>query len=135
MSQSPLFNAKDRPLNQLAGTLPDVSGALFDYFQEMTFTTIVKSVVNFQVVETPTNIVFQGLWQPFTGRQLSMRPEGQRKWKYSNVFSQINLSLTADDVLSYLGVQYRVLRVNDYSLYQYYQYELVEDFTGSGPNS
>lgn len=133
MSQSPLFNAKDRPLKALSGTLPDVSGALFDYFQEITFRVVTKTVVNFQVVETATTVVFQGLWQPFSARQTQIKPEGQRKWQWSSCYSLINLSLTPDDVIIYQGIQYRVMSVSDYSLHGYFQYELVQDYTGGGP--
>lgn len=128
-----ISNASNRPLNALAGSVPDVSGALLDYLQPMTFTTIVKTVENFQVVETPTSVSFQGVWQPFTARQIQMKPEGQRAWKWFMVHALVALPLVPDDVVTYLGTQYRVKADNDYSIYGYYQYELIEDYTGAGP--
>lgn len=134
MSQAPIFNASSRLLNQLSGTLPDVSGAMLDYFQEMVFTTVVKSIVNFQVVEVGTSITFQGLWQPFQSKDLQIKPEGQRTWQYSRVYAQINLALPPDSVITYLGTQYRVISTSDFSQHGFYEYFLVQDYSGLGPS-
>jgi hypothetical protein len=129
----PIFNAKDRPLNENTGTLPSVSDAMLDYFQPMTFTEVTKKKANFNVVEVATNVCFRGVWQPLTDRKLQMKPEGQRSWKWFWVHADPSLQLNTDDVITYLGVQYRVMADKDYSLYGYMEYHLVNDYTGSGP--
>ena len=129
----PIVNAKDRPLSQSTGTMPDVSGALRNWFQPMTFTTIVKTVEGFQNVETPTNIDFRGVWQPTSAQAIAMKPEGQRKWKWFTVHAEPGLDLDPDDVVTYLSTQYRVKEKTDYTLDGYIEYHLVEDFEGSGP--
>lgn len=130
----PIVNAADRPLAADTGTVPDVSGAMQNWFQPMTFTKVVKTVVGFKTFETPTTIDFRGVWQPLTGRQLMIKPEGERAWNWFQVHAEPGaLDLTADDVITYRGVQYRVDAMKDYSLYGYIQYDLVEDYTGSGP--
>lgn len=128
-------NAANVPLNlQTQGTMPDVSGALFDWFQQITFTSVSKSVQNFQAVEVGTSFSFEGTWQPFTDRQLVMKPEGERKWKWFLLHSQPNVPLIPDDVITYLGVQYRVKAMKDWSLNGYMEYHLIEDYTGAGPS-
>lgn len=129
----PIFNAKDRPLSANTGTLPDMSGALLNWLQPMTFTLITKTVVNFKVVETPTMVDFQGVWQPFTAQQLMMKPEGQRRWLWFTCHALIGLILKPDEVVTYQGVQYRVMAKLDYKEYNYVEYHLVNDFSGSGP--
>lgn len=129
----PILNANTIPLNQNSGTVPDVSDAMLDWFQPLTFTSIVKTVVNFQVVETPTNVSFLGVWQPFTARQLLLKPEGQRAWSWFTCHAQPELVLKADEVVTYLGVQYRVKEQTDYRLYGYVEYHLIQDYTGAGP--
>ena len=57
----PIINAKDIPLNQGTGTVPNVSGAMRNWFQTMTFEQVTKSVVNFKVVETKVSIDFMGV--------------------------------------------------------------------------
>lgn len=126
-------NASSIPLNQKAGTVPDVSGGLTDWFQPMTFTQIVKTVLGFEVVETATDLTFQGIVQPFTERQLQLKPEGQRAWTWLWLHASPVLTLEVDEVVTYLGVQTRVMSRKDYGLYGYVEYHLVQDWTGSGP--
>jgi hypothetical protein len=115
------------------GTLPNVSEVLYDYFQQMVFTQITKSVVNFQNKESKVDTVFRGVWQPYSAQQLQMLPRGQRAWRWIQLHSDITLVLNPDDVVTYQGTQYRVSSKTDYSNYGYYEYHLVSDYTGSGP--
>lgn len=126
-------NAKDVPLNANTGTLPDMADTLMDWFQPLTFGLITKTVVDFQLVETVVDINFHGIIQPLSGKQIAMKPEGQRQWNWIMVHSDLKLSLQIDDVVIFLGEQYRVQNKKNYSLYKYQYYELVEDFLQSGP--
>lgn len=126
-------NGKNTPLDARAGTVPDVSDAMFDWFQPMTFEPVGKVVSGFQVVETATPVNFLGVWQPLTERALQLKPEGQRAWSWFWVHAEPSLVLEVDDVVQYLGVQYRVMTHKDYRLYGYVEYHLVTDWTGSGP--
>lgn len=126
-------NGKDTPLNSNSGTLPQLDDALLDYFQPMIFGVVAKSVQNFQLVETVVQVNFQGVWQPLSGRELAMKPEGQRQWKWIQVHADPSLTLKTDQIITYLGVQYRVMAQKDYRLYGYVEYHVVNDFTGSGP--
>ena len=49
------------------------------------------------------------------------------------VHADPSLQLEVDMVIKYIGKQYRVMQKMDYSLYQYVQYDIIEDFTGAGP--
>jgi hypothetical protein len=126
-------NAANKPLFDKAGTTPDVSGALQDYFQPMQFTPLTKTVRGFQVVETPNPINFRGTWQSFTERQLFLKPEGQRAWSWFQLHSDPVLTLNVDDVVMWRGKQTRVMARKDYELYGYVEYHLVQDWEGTGP--
>lgn len=127
-------NGKNVLLNAQSGTVPDMSGALQGWMQKMVFTTIVKTINELsQLVETPTTFAFEGVWQPMSAQAISMKPEGQRAWKWFQAHSTIALPLQPDDLVTYLGQQYRVKAVNLYNLYGYYNYELTEDINGSVP--
>lgn len=129
---SRIVNGKDTPLFKRTGTVPDVSGALTDYYQPMTFNLLTKTVVGFQVDETSDPIHFQGVLQPFIDRQLLLKPEGQRAWSWFQLFST-GLQLKVDDVVLYLGKQTRVMSKKNWELYGYQEYHLVQDWTGAGP--
>lgn len=129
----PIFNASSRPINVRTGTVPDVSGALFDWFQPMVFTRVSKIVEGFQVVETPTPINFRGVLQPFNTRQLVLKPEGERAWTWFTLHADPSLTLQVDDVVTYLGKQTRVASRKDFVLYGYVEYEIIQDYMGAGP--
>lgn len=126
-------NARNTPLNVRTGTVPDVSGAMQDWFQPMVFTQVVKQNVGYQLVETATDINFRGVIQPLGGRKLMIKPEAQRAWTWLQLHADPSLTLEVDEVVVYLGVQTRVMKQNDYRIYGYVEYELVQDWTGSGP--
>lgn len=126
-------NASTVPLNQRAGTIPDVGGALTNWFQPMTFGVVQKTVNGFEVIEDVVEVSFQGVIQPLDGRQLYLKPEGQRAWTWFWLHATTALKLNVDDTVIYLGKQTRVMKRKDYSIYGYVSYDLVQDWTGSGP--
>lgn len=128
-------NAKNTALNVRTGTIPDVGGAMRDWFQPMVFERVTKATTGFQVVETGTPVAFTGVIQPMSNRQLLLKPEGQRAWTWLTLHADPVLKLDVDEVVTYLGVQTRVMARKDYTIYGYVYYELVQDFTGSGPNT
>lgn len=130
---SKIMNASNTPLNQINGTVPDISGALRDYFQPMTFTLVTKTVSGFQVVEDAYPIELWGVIQPLNPRQLILKPEGQRAWSWYQLHAQTGVALKVDDCIEYQGRQYRVMAKTNYVLYGYDLYELVTDWTGAGP--
>ncbi len=127
-------NGSNIPLTFQQGTIPNMMESMTDWFQTMTFTQIIKTVVGFEVVETPTNTTFLGIIMPYTGRQLALLPEGERAWNWQMLYSQPVLTLFPDDVVNWQGKQVRVMSRKDYALYSYIEYSLVLDWTGSGPN-
>lgn len=129
---SKIINACNIPLGQQSSTVPDVSGAMQNYFQKMVFTLLKKVVSGFQVVENAAPIVFQGVIQPFTSRQLMLKPEGQRAWSWYTVHAEPGIVLKVDDIIQYLGQNYRVMGQTDYRLYGYVEYQLQTDWFGEG---
>lgn len=126
-------NACNIPLNQNSGTCPDMSTSLLNWYQQMTFGVITKVVSDFQVIESVVETQFMGIWQPLTGRQLMMKPEGQRAWEWWKLHADLAIDLKIDDIIIYLTKQYRVMAKKNYSLYQFQEYDLVEDWLGTVP--
>jgi hypothetical protein len=124
-----IFNANSKTLDQMAMTLPDLQDALMGWFQNIVFTRIKKETVNFQVVETFTEIAFRGVVENVSPSNLDMKQEGQRRWEYISVWSTPDLELSIDDRFKYQNKNYRVLQKNDWSAYGYVQYECTEDYT------
>jgi hypothetical protein len=128
-----IANGGKRPINYRAGTIPDVSGSMRDWFQPLTFSRIVKTVVGFQDVETEHQFSFRGVVQPFTDRQLLLKPEGQRAWTWLSIFTDPVLKLDVDEIITFQGMQTRIMSLKDYFLYGYVEYHAIQDWTGSNP--
>lgn len=126
--------AKDKPFNQINFSgVPNMSGTLSGWFQPLTINVITKVIENFEVHETTTDVTFRGVWQPFSPKQLEMKPEGQRSWSWYMVHTQTDLKLKNDDVIKYRGHQYRVMANNNYNEYGFYEYHIIRDYEGAGP--
>jgi len=121
-------NGKNLPLNEVTGTLPDVSGAMCDWFQPITFTQIVKQVIDHKVQETETEISFKGVMQPMRPQEIAYRPEGDRAFKWHTCHTEIGTEFKVDDVILYKGVRYRVKSKANFASYGYLKYDLVEDY-------
>lgn len=129
-----MFNGANRPFGQTNFSgMPNMAETITGWFQSLTFNVVSKVVENGLVTETTTDITFRGVWQPFGPEQLQMKPEHQRSWQWIQVHSHNNLKLVNDDVIKFRGEQYRVMANFDYSLNGYYEFHLIKDYSGSGP--
>ncbi len=128
-----IANGCDQPLFSKQGSVPDVSGAMQDYYQSLVFDPVGKVVNGFQVVETGAPISFQGVIQPFTERQLLLKPEGERAWTWLTIYADPVLQLQVDDIVNWNGTQTRIMGRTDFSLYGYMLYHAIQDWTGAGP--
>lgn len=125
-----------RPLNmQASGTVPDVSGAMQDYFQPLQVTSITKGSLGFQVIETGVVTEFRGVVQPLSGRKLELKPEGQRAWTWLTVHTDRPLPIEVDDVMTFRGKATRVMLKKDFGDYGFFYFECVQDWTGSAPRT
>lgn len=131
----PIHDAKDVGLGENPGTLPNMSGDIANWFQLIVMEKITKTLVNFVVTETSTQVHFQGIVQPLGTRALAMKPEGQRAWKWKQIICWPNVPLAPDDVIVYEGIQYRVMETIDWKQHGFRIYHIQSDFTGSGPEA
>jgi hypothetical protein len=109
--------------------LPKMTTTLGSWSQNFSFDCITKSLENFQVVERKRTIDFRGVIAPLSPRQLEIKPEGQRAWRWLEVHAPACLSLKPDDEVVFKCHRYRVMAVHDWSDYGYYRYEIAEAFT------
>jgi hypothetical protein len=128
-----IANGCNRPINVQTGTVPDVSGALKDWFQLLTFTPVLKTTTAFQVLEVGNPQNFWGLVTPYTPRNMAILPEGERAWTYLRILAEPVLTLQVDDVIVFLGKQTRIMSRNDFKLEGFVEYKAIQDWTGAGP--
>ena len=123
-----IVNANTRTLDRVTPNLPNMRETMTEWFQPLQFILVKKSVENFEAVETQTVVSFSGIVENISPQELQMRPEGQRKWEYINVWAGPELELSVDDIFRYQNKNYRVMTKNDWSSYGYVQYQCAEDY-------
>jgi hypothetical protein len=110
--------------------MPQIDQALNGWGMSIILKKIIQAIVNGDVVTTKEELSTVGVDQPMSGEQLMMKPEGQRNWEWRIIhdyYCSLNLH-AGDKIERYNGVVYKVNKVNDYSLNNYMEYEIVNDF-------
>lgn len=126
-----IINAKDKPLTYSG--LPQVGDVLPSWFQTLTFDLITKTVSNYEVVETTTTITTQGVRQPMSPQQISIKPEGQRAWRWETLHCLPDVKLKIDDIVIFDGIKYRVMQRWNWSEYGYLEYHICQAYEGGDP--
>jgi hypothetical protein len=108
--------------------IPKIQTALNGWESPITLIKVTQSVVDYVTVETKENISFQGVIQPLTAEALQIKPLEMRSWEWLMIHTRINIELQTNDLIEYEGKQYKVMFAKDYSLNNYYEYHLVENY-------
>lgn len=108
--------------------MPSMASAIMGFEETMQFTIVNKQVVDHEISEsskTPVILWFEGNIQPLHSKELLVKPEGERKWKWWSLFTEMDLEV--DTIIADRnGVQFRVMASNDWSQAGYQQYQLTE---------
>lgn len=123
-----ISSASSKKLSASTGGLPNMSGALLSWFQKITFILITKEIVDFDLVEVERKVCFDGVRQPLSPQKLSMKPEGQRAWKWEQIHALPSVKLKIDDRMNFNGEKFRVMERLDYSEYGYIEYHTALDY-------
>ena len=121
-----IINAKDKPL--IYSGLPQVGEVLPSWFQTMTFDVVTKTIVNYEVKETLTTITTQGVRQPMSAQQLSIKPEGQRAWRWETLHCLPDVKLQVDDIVIFDSIKYRVMQRWNWAEYGYLEYHICQAY-------
>jgi len=128
-----IASASSIPLSQSWTGLPNVRTTLNGWFRPLTMTKIIKQQEDFQLKEYFYDVKTNGVLQPFSPQQLSIKPEGQRSWIWQMLHATPDLVLKTDDQVIITGTKYRVMEKLDYKEYGYVQYNLVQAYQGDMP--
>ena len=122
-----IVNGRDRDIGDVS-TVPNAGASMRAWFQRLTLYKVKKQLIDFQTVESRQPFTTAGVIQPFTNRQLEMKPEGQRAWDWQMLHCENGLVLIPDEIVEYKGTRYRVEGQKNYAAYGYLYYELVNDY-------
>ena len=81
---------------------------------------------NFDTVESSSFVAyFLGTLQPLKPRQVLIKKEGLRKWKWFQLWTKQDIK-PHDYIRDNKGIQYRVMSKHDWSQAGFYEYEIIE---------
>lgn len=117
-----------KKLNQQSG-MPQMNATFAGWMNKVTLTVITQTIVAGFVTEAKKQVTFQGVIQPLSPKQIALKPEGQRAWKWLQIHCKIgSLVLDTGDKIVFNGKKYKIMGYLDYSLNNFYEYHAIEDY-------
>lgn len=108
--------------------MPQMGRAFAGWQQNITMTRRADVVVDGLVTHQENSFTFKGVLQPLHPKQIALKPEGQRAWKWYQLHCFSASVLNVNDQVTYLGGLYKVMGEYDYSLNGFIEYHLVKDY-------
>lgn len=111
--------------------MPNLLNAVRRFENTLQFELVKKTIIDGEVAETsklPITTMFEGTVQALQPRELSIKPEGERSFKWLTLWTDMHL-LTDDVIKDQRGVEYRVMNSTDWGEADYFQYQLIEGAT------
>lgn len=123
-----IINAADSKIN-LSGSIPSVEDALSDWLKTIKIGVTTKSVVDFQLSESIEYIDVLAVLQPFTTKQLQIKPEGQRSWEWHTLHIKgTHQEFCLDDHVFIDGMRFRIMQKFEWQRYGFIEYQIIQDF-------
>lgn len=122
-----------KTLNQISG-MPQMAAAFAGWMKAITLVRIVQTVdASGFVTNTSTTIKYNGTIQPLDPEQIKLKPDGQRSWQWLQIHAFAgSLNLVTNDRIVFNGVKYKVMNIYDYSLNNFIEYHLIQDYEQAG---
>lgn len=108
--------------------MPNMISTIQRFEETMQFQIVKKTIVDGDLAEgskVPVILWFEGMLQPLHPKELLVKSEGERKFKWWTLFTDLDLAvdwIVKDDQ----GKIYRVMNSSDWRAGGFVQYQLVE---------
>ena len=120
--------ANKRTISQSPDVALDVSLGVQMFFQKILIGLVYKQNDGGFLEEFTKPIYTMGVRVSMNARQLAVKPEGERKWKWSSLYTVPLPELNVDDIVQISGIKYRVMSSQANQEYGCRAYELLEDY-------
>lgn len=123
-----IINGKDLSLQEATPFLPNMANGVAMFLQVMKVFVVTKKQVMGYTEEETECVITKAVRVPLNPKQLEIKPEGQRAWSWSQLHTLTDLKIRVDDIVIIRDIRYRVMAINNYAEYGFYDYHLVEDY-------
>lgn len=112
-----------------ANSQPFMGAAFACWTSPLVFQLLREQIINGEVKDILTPINCKGVVQPLEARKLYLKPEGQRSfmWLQVHIVGQ-QTEIRNNDRIDYKSRRYKVMALLDYSINNYTELHLIEDF-------
>lgn len=108
--------------------MPNVSNAIRRFEETNQFQIVKKTIVDGDLAESskiPVTLLFEGVLQPLHPKELLVKTEGERKFKWWTLFTDMDLEV--DWIIKDLDDKiYRVMNTTGWDQGGFEQYQLIE---------
>ena len=123
-----IVNAANSKIN-LSGGIPNMEGNLSVWFTTMNVGVTVKSIVDFQLSESINYVDIQAVLQPFSTKQLEIKPIRVRGWGWSTLHVKgSDQEFRLDDHVVIDEKKYRIMQKFEWQRYGFIEYQVIQDF-------
>ena len=124
----------NRNANLING-MPNMSTTLTGWEIPLELEIIKQAINDGDAVKSVQKVQFMGVWQPMKTEDLQLLPEGQRSWDWYWIHAKSGtLNLQTQDKIIFNGRRYKVMKIKDYSLNGFIEYNVILDFEDNDAN-
>jgi hypothetical protein len=111
------------------GPFPYMGGVLPGWQNLMTLKKVTDTIVDFENVKTTEDFRFEGVFQPMPPREIALKMEGQRDWKWWSLWTKLGIEIFNGDIIEdFKGLRFRVMKKTDWAQGGYIKFDLVEKY-------
>lgn len=108
-------------------SMPSFKGVTFSRWSKpITLVKITSSIIDGERQDIKHPITFHGVIQPLKAQELQAKPLDMRSYKWLQIHTTTEQSLSDGEQIIYNGINYKILGVYDYMLNGFYEYHCVE---------
>ena len=109
--------------------MPQLKAVFTGWPVPITLQRITQTIVNGLRSQSKETISFKGVIQPLSKEELDLKPEGQRSWEWLQIHATAGeTNLKTNDIIEYVGDDYKIMAKKDYTLNGYIEYHMVRDY-------
>ena len=124
----------NRNANLING-MPNMSTTLTGWEIPLELEIIKQARNDGDAVTSVQKVQLMGVWQPMKTEDLQFLPEGQRSWDWYWIHAKSGtLNLQTQDKIIFNGRRYKVMKIKDYSLNGFIEYNVILDFEDNDAN-